>query len=201
MPNRPAARLRWTALAAALILTMACATPATSPAPPAPLPTVAPDPTGVPTSNYLSAQDMADIQQYFREYLEEPVTLWLFTVAPEGGALMVFRVICQDLTKLDPRFHFEDRDYQKDTELVASFGLDKGPAVVVTNGASQVPAAGDKSVRIVRFYGIPEGLQFGVMVQDAVDLSREATELAQDTVVALSKISSPVSLEVFFNPT
>ena len=76
----------------------------------------------------------------------------------------------------------------------AEFGLD----------ASLLPAialGGPTGYSRARFLGAPAGHEFGVLIQDIIDLSQEQIELSDATKQYLSSLTEDVHLQVFTTPT
>ena len=198
-----------------LCLAAACgqpeATPTAAPTPFVPTPTAAPPrptATTVPTAEpsaaeaYISAEDRAALRQFLRMFLVDPVTVWLFTVPTQSDEAEGFRAICQDMTTLSPLFHFEDRDLEADADWARRLGVNKGPAVVLACGVGEASAQGQcPGSTILRYFGMPEALQFQVVVESLTLLSQHIAPLEDGTLEGLADIKEPMLLEIFFNVT
>jgi len=53
----------------------------------------------------------------------------------------------------------------------------------------------------IRYYGMPAGYEFPVIVDDIIDVSRGATSLPDSVKKRLSEIKKPVHLQIFVSPT
>lgn len=53
----------------------------------------------------------------------------------------------------------------------------------------------------VRYFGIPAGYEFAVLIETLLDTSRGTTELAPATKQQLAQLPKPVHLEVLVTPT
>lgn len=69
--------------------------------------------------------------------------------------------------------------------------LDLAPAIVIHG----------KDRYNVRYFGVPGGYEFGVLVEDIVDASIGKPSLPQSVLESLVKIDSPVHIRVFVTPT
>ena len=75
------------------------------------------------------------------------------------------------------------------------YGIDKVPAVVVLGGESGRRDFG------IRFFGSPAGYEFATLIEDTQMASRGITDLAEETIEALSHLTAPLHLQVFVTPT
>jgi glutaredoxin-like protein len=90
------------------------------------------------------------------------------------------------------RVHYmEDRPEEAQT-----FGVGRVPAIVL-RGRSQGP----EDTRFYTFYGMPGGTEFPSFIETLTDISRGEVLLTEDSVKALSKITSAVNVKVFVTPT
>lgn len=101
--------------------------------------------------------------------------------------------LVQEVASVSERIAVEVVDRRTHPEKAAEHGIDKVPAVVVTD------AAGTR--RNVRYFGIPAGYEFGALVEDIVDTGNGTTRLSQATRASLAGITVPVHLQVFVTPT
>ena len=95
------------------------------------------------------------------------------------------------------RVHYiEDRPEEAQT-----FGISRVPAIVL-RGPSRGSDEGGASPRpYLTFYGMPGGTEFPSFIETIADVSRGEVLLTEDSVKALSKVTSAVSVRVFVTPT
>jgi glutaredoxin-like protein len=70
------------------------------------------------------------------------------------------------------------------------YGIERHPAIVIDG----------KRDYGIRFFGIPMGYQFGVLVEDLVMASTGETDLSEEVKIKLRSVKRPVNMEVFTLP-
>lgn len=138
----------------------------------------------------------AQIRELFEE-LSSPVILAVFTSTETGCE------VCDDTRQLAEELAFlsggtvsaEVHDVAEEAELAGRYGVDKTPAIVVLAGA---PARQDYGIR---FFGIPSGYEFGTLIEDIRMVSRGMAELAEPTLAVLSRLQTPLHIQVYVTPT
>jgi len=82
-------------------------------------------------------------------------------------------------------------DFVKDSETAKEYEIDKVPAIAVL---------GKKDYGI-RFYGLTYGYEFKPFTESIINVSREATNLSEETKKKLASIEKPVHIQVFVSLT
>lgn len=142
----------------------------------------------------LNANIQKQVQQVFNS-LENPVRLLLFTQG-EGGALECqmcrdTRQLIDEVAALSDKITLEVYDFVGDAQVVAQYGIDKIPALVV---------AGEKDYG-VRFFGIPSGYEFSSLIEGISAVSKRKPSLNKKTLQDLHQLNRPVHIQVFVTPT
>jgi glutaredoxin-like protein len=125
------------------------------------------------------------------EKLVKPITLVVFTQEYECNYCKDTRELAQEVASLTDKIKVQVFDLVKDKVKADEFNIDKVPAIVLV---------GPRKSR-VEFFGIPVGYEFSTLMKDIVQLSREATELSNETRQALTAIKTPVHIKIFVTPT
>ena len=86
-------------------------------------------------------------------------------------------------------------DIAENPDVARRYGIDKVPAVLVLGGDAEQTNFG------IRFFGIPSGHEFGTLIEDIRLVSTASPSLRPETLAVLSRLSSPVHLQVFVTPT
>ncbi len=144
----------------------------------------------------------AEVQEQIREalaQLAEPVKLVVFTQG-EGGALECdfcaeMRQLIEEVAALSSQLTLEVRDFVRDAEVAEVYGVDKIPALVVMRGGPQPKDYG------IRFFGIPSGYEFATLIEDIRLVSRGRPDLTPQTLKSLSRLTTPVRIQVYVTPT
>ena len=142
----------------------------------------------------------ASLQKQVRDMfaaLPNPVTLALFGRSAEPcGSCDDVQVLAGELASIsNGRVIVETHDLDVDPGVATLYGIDKVPAVAVLGGESGRRDFG------IRFFGTPVGYEFATLLEDIRMASAGAADLAPRTVEALSRLESPLHLQVFVTPT
>ncbi|MHB0884445.1 MAG: hypothetical protein ACYC6I_02870 [Bacillota bacterium] len=151
----------------------------------------------------LQEKDREYLQKLFADELKGDVRMMLFTRLNESGAdgepdeACPYCQAAADLSKemegLSDKLKVEIHDLSKDGAEAAKYGVDKVPTFVILD-----PKGDDHGVR---FFGLPAGMEFSVLIADLMDMSKEQTRLAQPTKDSLKEIDKDLNIEVFVTPT
>jgi glutaredoxin-like protein len=124
--------------------------------------------------------------------LTGPVRLAVFSQAladPESAQL---KRMVEELAALDARLSAESYNFVLDKEKAEALGVARIPAVAILGAEKDYG---------IRFYGLPAGYAFGILVDAILDVSRGDSGLAPETRAALAELARPVHLQVFSTPT
>ncbi len=147
----------------------------------------------------LADEDKKELSALFEEKLAGPVRLVHLTqLAGTGRSLPTeacreARQLVEDLASLSAKLELDVHDMLTEKELAEELGVERIPATL---------AARPGEAARLRFFGVPEGYEFGPLVDALVDLSAEAPgEVSDETRSALSRLRVPVRLEVLTTST
>ncbi|MDR5694890.1 MAG: thioredoxin family protein [Armatimonadota bacterium] len=147
----------------------------------------------------LKPKDVETIRQRFSSDLVEPVTIRFFTNSTEGLAIpgaeceycpTTYQLL-RELASLDSRISLEVHNILTNPESARACGVERIPAILLSR---------DNESR-VRFYGIPAGFEFAVLLDDLIDISRGRTILSERTKLALASLEKDIHIQVFVTPT
>ncbi|MEO0092696.1 MAG: thioredoxin family protein [candidate division WOR-3 bacterium] len=99
--------------------------------------------------------------------------------------------LLQELTNLSDKLELKVYDILKDQAVAKQFEIDKVPAIVLEG----------ERIYGIRFFGIPSGYEFAVLLEDLVDVSRGVTDLALETITQLNTLIRRIHIQVFTTPT
>ncbi len=147
----------------------------------------------------LKPQDRQFLQRKFEQELQGDVTLTLFTTSRAGLALPgadcetceATQELLEELASLDPRIHLKVRSIVTDAEEARAAGVEGVPAILI----------GENGQARARYYGIPAGLEFAVLIEDILAASRRDSGLKAKTRQALAGLDRDVHIRVFVTPT
>jgi glutaredoxin-like protein len=140
------------------------------------------------------------IRAHLDKKLEGPVTLDLF-IEPKSAIVVPGRPECElceetrdlleDVASLSNQITLIVHDVRTEPELASETGISRVPTLVLRGAARGV----------VRYVGIPAGLEFGTLLEDLAAVSRGTTALGQESRTKLATLTKPVHVQVFVTPT
>ncbi|GBC75282.1 NADH dehydrogenase [archaeon HR06] len=137
----------------------------------------------------IPIKEQIHIKDLFFKKLKEEVKIINFTQEFECGYCRETRELLQELSQLSEKLKLEIYDFVKDSDMVKKFDIDKIPAIVLSEDYK------------IRFFGLPAGYEFGVLLEDIVDISQKTTRLSSLTKQRLKEINKPLHIQVFVTPT
>ena len=148
---------------------------------------------------FLSANDVTEIKHLF-EQLSGDVRLIYFTEresplfipGQECETCKDTRLLLEEIAGLSEKIHLEVHDFVADSELSREHGIDRIPALVLW-------ADGVKGK--VRYFGMPSGYEFSVLLGSLLDVSQGKSALAEETVEVLNGLDKDLHIQVFVTPT
>ncbi len=134
------------------------------------------------------------VRQGIRERLQgmvDPVKIINFTQELECPTCRETSHLLRELVELDPKLSLETFNLQIDREQAAAHRVDKIPATLIGN---------EKGYR-VRFFGIPAGYEFAVLLEDIIGVSTGQSSLHPDSLERIQGLDAPIHLQVLVTPT
>jgi alkyl hydroperoxide reductase subunit AhpF len=133
-------------------------------------------------------------QQLKEEFkgLKDPVRLVVFSQALADPESEEVRRLVEELAALDPRLSAESFNFVLDKEKVQALGIARIPAIAVMGAEKDYG---------IRAYGLPQGYEFGSLIDAIVDVSSGESGLSNETKTALAALEQPVHIQVFSTPT
>ncbi|MFN3974636.1 MAG: hypothetical protein ACK4K2_05110 [Dehalococcoidia bacterium] len=149
----------------------------------------------------LRDADRTYLQGIFNRNLREPVTLTFFTqrdspletpISPCATCREAEEVL-QELAGLHEKIRLEVKDLVANAKEAQGYRLDNRlPALVLHSPARQ---------GLLRYFGVPAGYEFAVLVETIVDLSKGTTRLSPVSRGKIASLTKPVHIQVMVTPT
>jgi glutaredoxin-like protein len=149
---------------------------------------------------FIPDSDAEALRTHLDTKLEGPVTLDLF-IEPRSAILVPGRPECEfceetralleDVAALSDQITLKIHDVRTESDLARDMGVSRVPTLVFSGAARGV----------VRYLGIPAGLEFGTLLEDLAAVSRGTTTLGSDSRTKLATLGKPVHVQVFVTPT
>ncbi len=130
------------------------------------------------------------IKKHFAEMTGD-VELIVFTQELECQFCKEAMELVLELATLSPKIKTKVYDFVKDGDADLKYGIKKIPAIAIVG----------KSDHGIRYYGVPAGYEFSVIVEDIIDVSKGTTSLSDNIKKKLAEINKPVHIQVFVTPT
>jgi len=148
---------------------------------------------------FLSADNQDEIKRLFQE-LDGEVHLIVFTqkesrlfipgqkceTCKDTGALLA------EVASLSEKIKLEVHEFSTDSEAARAHDIDRIPSFVMT-------ADGVKGK--VRYFGMPSGYEFSVLLGSLLDVSKGKSELSEPSIEMLQKLNTNLHIQVFVTPT
>jgi len=149
---------------------------------------------------FIPEAEAGALRAHLDNELEGPVTLDLFIEPksaivvpgqPECELCEETRALLEDVASLSDRITLRVHDVRTESDLARDAGISRVPTLVLRGAARGV----------VRYLGIPAGLEFGTLLEDLAAVSRGTTTLQQESRTKLASLTKPVHVQVFVTPT
>lgn len=148
---------------------------------------------------FLSPENQAEIKQVF-EQLSGDVRLIFFTqrespiIIPgqDCPTCKDTRLLLEEVVALSDKLHLEVHEVSPDSDIAREHGINRVPALVMT-------ADGVKGK--VRYFGLPSGYEFSVLLGSLVDVSKAEVDLSEETIEVLDDLDKDLHFQVFVTPT
>jgi len=130
--------------------------------------------------------------------LANPVKLTYFTQGEsESGIPVEPCPACRDtlqlleeVSQLSDKISLEVQDFLAEEDRAREMKIDKIPATVIESDGRQL-----------RYFGMPAGYEFALLVEAISLVSRGSTDLSARSKERLQKVDKPVHMQVFVTPT
>jgi alkyl hydroperoxide reductase subunit AhpF len=124
--------------------------------------------------------------------LVNPVRLVVFFQALADPESEQVKRLAEELAALDSKITVEPVNFVLEKERADALGVARTPAIAILGAEKDYG---------VRFYGTPNGYEFGTLIDAILDVSSGESGLSPETKSALAALERPVHLQVFSTPT
>ena len=149
---------------------------------------------------FIPETEAEALRAHLNKRLEAPVTVDLFIESksailvpgqPECELCEETRALLVDVASLSEQIILKVHDVRSESALAREMRVSRVPTLVLRGAARGV----------VRYLGIPAGLEFGTLLEDLVAVSRGTTTLGNDSRTKLATLNKPMHVQVFVTPT
>lgn len=146
----------------------------------------------------INERDRKTLAERFDRELKNPVTLVYFTQGQtETGIPAEPCMACRDtqqileqMAGLSDKISLAVHDFVGEADLAREYGTERIPATILESNGHRL-----------RYYGMPSGYEFSLLVESILDISRGTSDLSPRSKEQLGKVERPVHLQVFVTPT
>jgi len=144
----------------------------------------------------LQQRDQGILRQRFAVELKRDTRITLYTQSDIGGLYIPGREcrtcrptqeLLEELAALSRRLHLETIDFYSEEEAARARGIEKIPAIIIHSDG------GDNA----RFYGLPSGFEFPLLVDTIINASVRQSPLQLETRKKLRRLKKDVHIQVF----
>ena len=147
----------------------------------------------------LQQRDQQALRRKLTAELKRDVNLTLFTQADsplfipgrECRSCGATQELLEEVSALSPKIHLNVVDFHNDAKTATDGGIERIPALTIDTGGRGK----------ARFYGMPSGLEFAMLVDSLTTASSQRTNLELETRKKLRRLSEQVHIQVFVTPT
>src|SRR5579862_6404285 len=148
---------------------------------------------------FLSVENQNEIKKMFEE-LGGDVRLQFFTqhespiIVPgmDCPTCKDTRQLLEEAATLSDKLHLEVHELREDEPLAAEHDIPRLPALVMT---------ADGVNGKVRYFGLPSGYEFSVLIGSILDVSKAQADLSDETMEVLNGLDKDLHIQVFVTPT
>ena len=136
----------------------------------------------------LDEETLNKVKEYFAK-LESNVIIYY--AIDERGERERFSKMVEEILKLLSGLSSKLTTIKMDESLEQELSIDKRPAIIIHG----------KDKYNIRYFGVPAGYEFGVIIEDIVYASKGTPDLPKEVLLKLKEITEKVHIQVFVTPT
>ena len=147
-------------------------------------------------SKLLDDKTKEQVKEFFNE-LDKPVKIIFFGSSQQNCEYCTETIgLLNEIVELHGSLSIDEYDLEKNQEIASQYKIDKVPMTVIAGMNDETII--DYGIRLS---GIPAGHEFTTLINDLVMVSKQNSGLSPEIREKLSKLESPVNLQVFVTPT
>jgi len=140
----------------------------------------------------LSDEERANIKKILDEQLQDELNLLVFTQETECEYCKETRQILEELSQVNIKIKVESYDLLRDQNKAKEYNIERAPAIILSGK--------NRSTKI-RFFGLPAGHEFSMLLEDMIDVSKGISRLSPLTKENIKQITKPIHIQVFVTLT
>ena len=148
---------------------------------------------------FLSADNHAEVKRLFEGLTGDVRLIYftrrespLFVPGHECETCKDTRTLLEEVAALSDKIKLEVHDFVAESQLAREYAIDRIPALVIT---------ADNVKGRIRYFGLPSGYEFSVLLGSLLDASQGKSELSDASVETLVSVEKNLHIQVFVTPT
>ena len=148
---------------------------------------------------FLSADNQAEVKRLFEGLTGDVHLIYftqrespLFIPGHECETCKDTRTLLEEVAALSDKIKLEVHDFVAESQLAQEYAIDRIPALVIT---------ADSVKGRIRYFGLPSGYEFSVLLGSLLDASQGKSELSDASVETLGSVEKKLHIQVFVTPT
>ncbi|HMF00232.1 MAG TPA: thioredoxin family protein [Terriglobia bacterium] len=148
---------------------------------------------------FLSADNQAEVKRLFEGLTGDVHLIYftqrespLFIPGHECETCKDTRTLLEEVAALSDKIKLEVHDFVAESQLAQEYAIDRIPALVIT---------ADSVKGRIRYFGLPSGYEFSVLLGSLLDASQGKSELSDASVETLGSVEKNLHIQVFVTPT
>jgi len=148
---------------------------------------------------FLSADNQAEVKRLFEGLTGDVHLIYftqrespLFILGHECETCKDTRTLLEEVAALSDKIKLEVHDFVAESQLAQEYAIDRIPALVIT---------ADNVKGRIRYFGLPSGYEFSVLLGSLLDASQGKSELSDASVETLGSVEKNLHIQVFVTPT
>lgn len=147
------------------------------------------------SERFLDEEVISQVKEVFQN-LDKPVEIVLFTSAKNSQSCDDTQQLMSEITEISSKLSLSVHDVDAEPELARKYNIENTPGVVLAaKDGENITDYG------VRYAGMPQGHEFGTIVNELVRVSKRDSELGAEARAFLGELKKPIKFMVFFTPT
>jgi len=148
---------------------------------------------------FLSGENQKEIKRLFEDLSGDVKLIYftqkespLFIPGHECETCKDTRALLEEVAGLSDKIKLEVHDFVADSVEAHEHGIDRIPALVM---------AADSVKGKIRYFGMPSGYEFSVLLGSLLDVSKGQSELSESSIETLQSLDKNLHIQVFVTPT
>ena len=138
----------------------------------------------------LKTSEREYVQNVF-SLIEDRVRITLFTQEPESQASRETRQLLEELADISDKIELRVLNFDSNKDEASALDVNKLPGTVIEGSKDHG----------IRYFGAPSGYMVSSVIENVVQISKNESDLSENSKQLVSTIQSPLELQIFVSST